>query len=328
MTSDPPSDAPAGPALPPLSAGTLLREARRAQGLHIAALAAAMKVSPRKLELLETDRFDELPDASFARALAQSVCRQLKIDPQPVLSRLPRAPGQRLDRLEGGLNAPFRERPGRPEPDESHRLSRPIVWVPLLLVVGTLLVLFVPFDFRFDRPSPGGSAGSPPSGSETVTGTSGAVAPSASSGQGSGAIGAGPAPASPPVVADMSRPPDASSSPDGSPPAPVASAAAPGTAVVDDPAPSPEPATAAEPAASGVVQISAASASWVQLVDARGRKLLSRELRPGEQLALDGEMPMRLTVGNVAATRVLLRGQPVDLSASGRSDNVARLQLK
>ena len=52
------------------SAGRLLREAREKQGLHIAALAAAIKVSPKKLELLESDRFDELPDATFTRALA------------------------------------------------------------------------------------------------------------------------------------------------------------------------------------------------------------------------------------------------------------------
>ena len=65
----------------PPSAGRLLREARERQGLHIAALAAAIKVAPKKLELLEADRFDALPDATFTRALAQTVCRALKIDP-------------------------------------------------------------------------------------------------------------------------------------------------------------------------------------------------------------------------------------------------------
>ena len=35
------------------SAGALLKAAREKQGLHIAALAAAIKVSPRKLEALE-----------------------------------------------------------------------------------------------------------------------------------------------------------------------------------------------------------------------------------------------------------------------------------
>ena len=79
------------------SAGRLLREAREAQGLHIAALAAAIKVAPRKLELLEADRFDELPDATFTRALAQTVCRALKIDPAPVLALLPPPPGHRLE---------------------------------------------------------------------------------------------------------------------------------------------------------------------------------------------------------------------------------------
>ena len=77
-----PTDATPNPAT---SAGALLRQARQAQGLHIAALAAAIKVTPRKLELLEADRYDELPDATFVRALAQTVCRSLKIDAAPVL---------------------------------------------------------------------------------------------------------------------------------------------------------------------------------------------------------------------------------------------------
>ena len=102
------AEAPAGVA----SAGRLLREAREKQGLHIAALAAAIKVPPKKLEALEADRFDALPDATFARALAQTVCRALKIDPAPVMRLLPRPSGHRLETVGEGLNTPFRERPG------------------------------------------------------------------------------------------------------------------------------------------------------------------------------------------------------------------------
>ena len=76
----------------PTTAGGLLRAAREKQGLHIAALAAAIKVAPRKLDALENDRHDELPDATFVRALAQTVCRTLKIDPRPVLHMLPTPP--------------------------------------------------------------------------------------------------------------------------------------------------------------------------------------------------------------------------------------------
>ena len=46
-------------------AGALLRAARQQQGLHIAALAASIKVAPAKLEALEAGRVHALPDATF-----------------------------------------------------------------------------------------------------------------------------------------------------------------------------------------------------------------------------------------------------------------------
>ena len=92
---------------PVWSAPVLLRQAREAAGLHIAALAAALKVPVKKLEALEGGRSDELLDATFARALAASVCRQLKIDPTEVLALLPLAGGSRLGE-DQALNTPFR----------------------------------------------------------------------------------------------------------------------------------------------------------------------------------------------------------------------------
>ena len=80
-----------------LTAGALLRQARQAKGLHIAALAVSLKVPQRKLEALEADRYGELPDATFVRALAQTVCRALKVDRAPILALLP------LYGLRGGL---------------------------------------------------------------------------------------------------------------------------------------------------------------------------------------------------------------------------------
>ena len=46
-----------------LTAGAMLRKARMAAGLHVAALAVSMKVPVKKLEALEGDRLDLLPDA-------------------------------------------------------------------------------------------------------------------------------------------------------------------------------------------------------------------------------------------------------------------------
>ena len=77
-----------GSAPQPTTAGAWLKNARQQRGLHIAALAVMLKVPQAKLEALEADRFDLLPDATFARALATAVCRALKVDSGPVLALL------------------------------------------------------------------------------------------------------------------------------------------------------------------------------------------------------------------------------------------------
>jgi cytoskeleton protein RodZ len=99
--------------------------------MHIAMLAAAIKVPQRKLEALEADRYEELPDITFARALAQAVCRALKIDAEPVLARLPQAgagQAQGLVHVASGLHAPFREHARRDEPNENALYRRPVFW--------------------------------------------------------------------------------------------------------------------------------------------------------------------------------------------------------
>jgi cytoskeleton protein RodZ len=135
------TDAAAGEA----TAGALLRAARERQGLHVAALAASIKVAPRKLEALEADRYDELPDLAFTRALAQSVCRSLKIDAEPVLALLPKPAGVgRLEQVASGLKTPFHEHPGREAGGEGSLLQRPAVWVPLLVLLAALALYLLP----------------------------------------------------------------------------------------------------------------------------------------------------------------------------------------
>lgn len=135
---------PAGPS-GGASAGALLRQARLAQGLDLEALASSIKVTPRKIELLELDRFEELHDATFARALAQTVCRSLRIDPAPVMALLPQAQGMRLDQINQGLNTPFRDRPGV-LPTDLSVLGKPIVWGSALIVLAALGLYLLPVD--------------------------------------------------------------------------------------------------------------------------------------------------------------------------------------
>jgi cytoskeleton protein RodZ len=96
---------------PSLTAGALLRQARQARGLHLMALSAALKVPASRLEAMEEDRWHDLFDAAYARALAHTMSRALGIDPQPVLAGLPAAPGLRVDALGTGLDQPFRDTP-------------------------------------------------------------------------------------------------------------------------------------------------------------------------------------------------------------------------
>ncbi len=280
------------------SAGALLRAAREKQGLHIAALAAAIKVSPRKLEALESDRLHELPDATFTRALAQTVCRTLKIDARPVLELLPAAPSVALGTHGGSLNAPFRERPGREGPNLSSLALRPMVGVAALLLVAALAVYFLPAGLWAPSVQPAPAVVAVPT-----------PAPAAPAVQ---AV-PGPAAAAAAVVAAASEP--------------AASAALPMVETVFSAPPAELAASGTAAAPSGLVQLRSSEASWVEARDGRGQLLLSRTVLPGESVGLDGSLPIRLTIGNAAATQLGFRGQPVDLAARTR-DNVARVELQ
>lgn len=287
------------------TAGSLLRQARQAQGLHIAALSAAIKVSQRKLEALEGDRLDELPDATFTRALAQTVCRTLKIDAAPVLALLPPPRGHRLEHVSEGINAPFRERPGREPTGDWSLFASPALWAPLLLVVAAAVVYFLPSGL-LRLPSSAPPASAPAMAVPTSTSTSTSTPPSAP------VATAAPAASSAPVAAEAPAPAIVVETVH-SVPAGAADAASPDAAAT--------PMT-------GVLQVRTIAESWVEVRDARGQTLLSRLVQPGEAVGLDGVLPLRVTIGNASAVQISFRGRPLDLAPHTRRDNVARLDLK
>jgi cytoskeleton protein RodZ len=119
-------------------------------------------------------------------------------------------------------------------------------------------------------------------------------------------------------AAGLFPPPDAT---------PTVAAAVVGTAVTVAVSAEQPAASGALSAAAGLLRLQATGASWVDARDGGGRVLLSRVVRAGERLDLDGAVPLRLTIGNAAVTHLDFRGQPVDLAPSTR-DNVARIELK
>jgi cytoskeleton protein RodZ len=291
----------AGPVGGDASPGAMLRRAREKQGMHIAALAAAIKVAPRKLEALEADRFDELPDASFTRALAQTVCRALKIDAAPVLSLLPQ-PGERaLEAVGKGLNQPFRDRTPRTPGADRPILLRPALWLPLLVIAVAAALYWTPSRLlpTLGAPAGGASAATSPPSAPAV------VREPVSSHSASPTVATGP-------MAEISTSGAAASTPTVEPIAAMPSPATP----VD--VATPPPAT---------LQLRTTEPSWIEVTDSGGRLLISRVLEPGEGVDLDGTLPLRLRIGNALATQVTFRGQAVELARHTR-ENIARLELK
>jgi len=297
---DRPEDGAASAAAAPAAAtaGALLRSAREAAGLHVAALAVSMKVPVAKLDALERDRHDLLPDAVFARALASAVCRTLKVDAAPVLALLPQSATPRLVQDTDGLNTPFRSPRDAVAPAWREQLTRPATLAVGALLLGIAVVLLVPLPSDWSAAGSGTAAGAPPA-EEAPPQI--AVPTAARSGQ-----PASPAAAQPAVNAAVAAP------------------AAPASAT--SPAVAPAPAAANAPA-EGLLVFRATGASWIEVRDAQGAVAVRRLLAAGESAGATGAPPLQVTVGNAGATEVQVRGKAFDLRAVTR-DNVARFEVK
>lgn len=123
--------------------GSLLREAREAAGLHIAALAVSLKVPVRKLEALEAEPATTCCRRVRTRPRLQRL-HTLKVDPAPVLERFHKTAAPRLAHDEGGINSHRFGRPvmARAVPGSTSCPSR-FFWRYWLLL-GALVLIFLP----------------------------------------------------------------------------------------------------------------------------------------------------------------------------------------
>ena len=285
-----------------------LRQAREAAGVHIAALAGALKVTVNKLEALEEGRYDELPDLTFARALASSACRQLGVDPAPVLAEFPRKTTPLLRGSDNEINAPFKPASEGPVASPLTWLSRPAMLGAIVLLLAALVVMFMP-DIRSmsdDTPASGDAANAP-------------VAPAT---------------------------PDAPASPQGLPLFQPQGAAPEGTAPGQDTVGPADTGAAASPAAAGpgpatpaaeapvsaagspaVLQLEARQASWVEVTNGTGTVVLQRLLEPGERVDFSAAPPYAVVLGKASAVQVSVRGQVLDTKPMTRNE-IARFQAK
>lgn len=304
-----------GPADSP-GAGHVIRTAREAQGQTLMHLSILLKISERRLQAFEDGRWDEVGDRTFVRALAQSLCRHLGVDPRPVLQALPAAsvqPREQPDRGRLSGSTPPRlkalRQPVRgPGLVIGAALVTPVRVVVAVILAGALGLALAPSEWWMSAPaqlpsvevapgSVGGSAPASPSASEPASEASSSA------------------------VAPLSPTPQPTTPTAGNP---ASSAPGPASATVDPVASGGSSSVVG--LASSPLQIIARQDTWVQVSDARGQALLSRLLRSGEQVGLDGARPLRVRVGNAAGTELVWQGKRVALDA-GQRNNVADVEL-
>ncbi|SEL52310.1 cytoskeleton protein RodZ [Variovorax sp. YR750] len=297
------------------TAGDLLREAREAHGLHIEMVAAALKVPPQKLMALEADDIGSLPDPVFARALASSVCRALRIDPAPVLAKLPSTQKVSLAETDRTLRTNISS--GTPRWNGNSRSSglpsRPLLIVVLLLLIGAGALFWLPqsvFDqlsasvARLTARGDAGSESAPSNGPGVAAGSVAETVPTQA------VAPTGPVAGEAPTAAPA-------------PNAPVAAAAAAPAAA----APAATPVAAAASSSQQLVFV-AREECWITVTEAGGKQLLRRSLQAGETVGLSGTLPLSVVVGRASSVDVQVRGQPFDLKPFTKGGGVARFEVK
>lgn len=275
-------------------AGELLRIERERQGLSVEALSSIIKVVPAKIQALESGDFSALDDANFVRALAQTVCRALRMDAGPVLASLPPAQPARLHDEHAPLNQPL------PQPGSSALFSvrgvgvgfsgllgRKWFW-PLCIVIAAALVWWWPSSW-------GWSSWKTPVVASAVLPAS-SVVPSR--------VEATVAISAVPLTEEL-----------------AASEPLMATVVSD---------SVSEPVVtvSGMTVVMVASQpSWVELTESlSGRKLFARLVSAGERIELSGMPPFEAVIGNADGVRIEVAGRLLDLVPHVRN-NVARLTV-
>ena len=337
----------------------LLQEARLAQGMDIEPLAAILKIPARKIEALEAGALSGVGDLTFSRALAGSICRQLRIDAKPILAAWPTrdtlAREVPLNLPNDGAASAATALP----PDAATGSGGRVVWAVLVLVlVGIGAWLAVTELQRGSERREKAVGAAERLAPETGPGIANqlVISPVEGSSSESGADdvkAAKPVLAAPVKVAPVAAAATVTSPPATSPPATSASAAsldAPANVATPPLTPPPPVPTEVVPVAPtptvGTVPVqkrnqplssadigqhalvlSAVTESWVEVIGRSGTRVFTRLMSPGDYVVLgDEDLPYNVLVGNAVGVRVFSRGEPVDVQATARL-NVSRFDV-
>ena len=275
--------------------GGTLRRAREARGLSIAEVAASLHLDKGMVEALELGDEDRLPAPIFVRGYLRGYARLLEIDEGPLLERY-----QPAEPASPRLPQPVRS-------GVSIDLPR-IPWgklLRLLVLLGVLALGLWLGPRLWERwQSPDEDSASPEQGELALP----LAPPSPAEGDASSAA---PGEGTPLGLPEPESPVPAVPVPAAPEPAAPAAAATGGEAQ--------------QPAGLSI-RVELQGDSWVEMRDARGRRLLYGLYKQGTVKEVQGVPPVSVKLGNSRAVRIQVDGQPFDHSRYNRG-NLARFEI-
>ncbi|HZV98153.1 MAG TPA: RodZ domain-containing protein [Methylophilaceae bacterium] len=285
------------PAAPPPLLGVLLFEAREHHGLSIEDVSGRLRLSPRQVKALESDDFSALPEPMITRGFIRNYARLLEIDPEPLLEaykvHVPSATPRAISIP--SANIPISGGDKRPW----------LFYIFASLVLALLAGAWILYDDYFPQQAkPQAIVAGPEAKNEST------------------AVGEPlPIPALPAAERAAEQEAAAQAATPGIPTAPNAQAAAPtaaASAITD----------ANKPVrASAKLKLSFHEASWVRVIDGSNKEVLNKTKPAGSEELIEGQPPFKVTIGNVAGSKLVFNDKPIDLAAYDKL-NVARLTLE
>jgi cytoskeleton protein RodZ len=285
-----------------VTAGQMLKKARLDAGLHIAALAVSLRVPVKRIEALENGQMDLMPDMVFVRALTSSICQALKIDPAPILEKLPKAVSPRLNRDDIRINTPIGVSGSSKDSVLFGLFTSPWFLGIIFLCAGAAgiylwpkaLVLSVPEVVNSPKivPELGVSQAK-----EVQVTTESSVTPNLTASSSLAGISIASNAAiivAPPVAESLA----------------TSATATPIAAPVSD----------------KLVTFKATGQTWVEVKNASGATVFKKLLNDGESAGTSGATPLTVIVGRADVTQVEVRGKPFNLVPIAKS-NVARFEV-
>lgn len=310
--------------------GSVLREARLAQGLNEKEVATSLRLSPRTLEYIEAGQFDRLPGDTFSRGYIRAYARLLRLDANQLVLDYDRLMGiQSRERPVSGISkiSTYSPKASRRNHlwlrastagvlaavmasalwwwNDNRMLANQTAGMDSEILLEEVLVDALPLPVAV----PGIRLAGMPFGEEAVASVT-AYAGNDEGGESGGGEDAPPEDVAPGETPPLTPAPGAQASAEQ-----VGSAAAPAAA------------TTAPSAGGSALSMGFSGACWVQVSTADGQVLHSGLMQGGQSLNIAHDGPLQLVIGAVEAlSSIQFRGSQVELPAN-RTTGVVRLRL-